>query len=142
MPLYENAIIGGGDKLIYFACLAHDRQAPELIDRWFASANPPCPRCGHVDSGERWQADYLDWAERWNEAMEGKLGYANNVVTDLFHGALKNRRYLSRNEVLLRANYDPRRDVRIGEHRCLEWSSDKPTLRDDLLHYFDLRQDL
>jgi len=141
VPLYENAVIGGGDKLIYFACLAHEPQAAETIDRWFASSNTPCSHCGHVETGEQWQADYLAWAERWNQAMEGKLGYANNVVSDLFHGALRNRHYTSRNEVLLRARFDPTRDLRIGPQGSLEWASNKPELRDDLISYFDLRND-
>jgi len=73
--------------------------------------------------------------------MEGKLGYANNVVSDLFHGALRNRHYTSRNEVLLRARFDPTRDLRIGPQGSLEWASNKPELRDDLISYFDLRND-
>ncbi len=141
VQLYDKAVIGGGDKLIYYASLAHEEQAIAAIDRWFTSSNPRCERCGHVDSAERWQADYLAWAERWNEAVDGKLGYADNLVRDLFHGAHGNRRYRIRHDVLLRSRFDPRTDVCVSADGCLEWVSDKPSLHEGLQDYFLQRQD-
>lgn len=141
VPLYDSSIIGGGDKLIFLASfLGHERARP-AIKRWFDSQKPKCPSCGHRDTAALWQAHYLDWAERWGDAVDGKVGYADNLLQDFHHGTRESRLYVLRREILYRQAFDPSEDLTTNSDGCLVWASHKPRLHDDVRAYFNLRRD-
>ena len=100
-----------------------------------------CPRCGHRNVAGRWHTHYLDWAKRWNDVVEGKVGYADTLIQDFYHGSRKSRLYRDRKEILLRQTFDPAEDLSVNSDGCLEWASDKTRLHEDLRLYFRQRTD-
>ena len=137
----DAAVIGGGDRLIFLASYAHDKWARQTAARWFKSVNPTCPRCGHQDVADRWHAGYSNWARRWSQAVQGKVGYANTLIRDFYHGTHASRLYGNRTQVLLRQNFDPEEDLRLNSDGGYEWRSHKPKLHEDLRTYIFLRTD-
>jgi hypothetical protein len=138
--LYEGCVIGGADKLMYFASFERHKRWKTAVDRWFRSVNPECPACGHTVESERWRTHYLEWAQRWSKAVDGRVGYADNVIGDFHHGNRTTRLYVTRKEVLLRQSYDPAEDLTVNDDGCLEWASDKPRMHRDVQIYFQQRR--
>lgn len=140
VPLYEGCVVGGADKLMYFASFPEHKRFRTAADRWFRSANPECPSCGHASVAERWRDHFLEWAERWGKAVDGRVGYADNVIGDFNHGNRATRRYVGRKELLLRQGFDPTEDLTTNDDGCLEWASEKPRMHDDVRLYFQQRR--
>lgn len=139
VPLYEGAVVGGGDKLIYMASLARNERFDVTAREWFSSTVPACGQCGYRSEAPRWEAHYREWAERWAAAVDGRIGYARTLITDAFHGDREGRRYGSRLEILLRQSFDPARDLSAASDGPLEWASDKSEMHEDVREYFRLR---
>lgn len=139
VPLYEGAVIGGGDKLIYLASLAQDPRFESTVKDWFSSTIPECPACGYRSRAPAWHEHYLEWAARWAAAVDGRIGYARTLIADSFHGDREGRRYGSRHEILLRQSFDPARDLSASPDGPLEWASEKEEMHEDVREYFRLR---
>jgi len=140
VPLYDACVIGGADKLMYFASFSTHRRWKTAVERWFRSANPECPSCGHQAAAGRWLSHYLEWAQRWSKAVDGRVGYVDNTIEDFYHGNRAFRRYTRRKEVLLRQAFDPVEDLTTNEDGCLEWASAKRRMHDDVRLYFRQRR--
>ena len=74
--------------------------------------------------------------------MDGRVGYAKNTISDSFHGSRARRRYGTRNDILLRRDFDPTADLVAPGDGCLEWTDGKPQLRDDVRRYLGRREGL
>jgi len=140
VPLYDACVIGGADKLMYFASFSQHRRWKTAVERWFRSANPECSSCGHQAAAARWLSHYLEWAQRWSKAVDGRVGYVDNTIGDFYHGNRASRRYNGRKEILLRQGFDPVEDLTTNEDGCLEWASGKRRMHDDVLRYFRQRR--
>jgi hypothetical protein len=139
VPLYEGAVLGGGDKLVYLATLRENPRWSSTVSDWFSSPTPECVKCGYRASSPAWRAHYEEWAARWSAAVDGSFGYAGTMITDSYHGDREGRAYGVRNDLLLRQSFDPASDVRVGEGGALEWASDKQELHEDVREYFRQR---
>lgn len=117
--LYDRNICGGGDATFLHAvtkCKTTyiDRQAPRLRD------------------------DCLAYAER----VSASVGYVPGAVRHLWHGDRANRQYLSRDEILVAADFDPVRHLRINADGILELTEAAPAgLADQIAEYFANRRD-
>jgi hypothetical protein len=141
VELYDRAVVGGGDKLIYAA-------SGELADGWqrrvtklMTTALGPCGACGHVNHAAGYLADYFSWAERWNRAVGGAAGWTDRTLRSLYHGDRKNRSYAQRRDILLRHEFDPAADLALDDSGCWRWASDKPGLHLDVQSYFFERRE-
>jgi len=122
--LYTNLVVGGGDTLIYAAAFN------ELRD-WFSKRSYSLQ---HI-------YDIIAWSNEWYSKVAGDIGYAENKIDTFFHGNLKNRNYLDRHEVLLKAQFDPATDLGSDESGVLTWDSDKGTMHSDIRDYFASRKE-
>lgn len=121
VPLYDAAILGGGDSLIFFASYATAGPA----DLWERVAHVRTLRALSTPVVEHW----LSWAARWGAVVRGQVHYVPQGITALYHGRLSNRRYLSRFEILRRHGFDPAHDVVGARGEPWRWATDKPPRR-------------
>jgi len=76
--LYEKALVGGADHILAHACVG---QIPH-----------PCIQKGFADNLN----EVIDWSKKFYKASKGWLGYVHGDLYHLWHGEIKNRRYLKR----------------------------------------------
>lgn len=141
VELFDRAVVGGGDKLIYAASLGlderHRKKLPHLLD----STLRPCRDCGHANEAPAYVDDYLAWAERWDAAVGGRVGWTDRTIRSLFHGDRRDRRYTRRRDILLRHGYDPADDLELAGDGTWRWASDKPDLHLEVGNYFFERRE-
>lgn len=81
---------------------------------------------------------------KWCEGLRKKkpvLDYIPVDISHLWHGSLKNRKYMDRHDIILNYDYNPREDVAL-QNNVFEWSSDKPGMHEDIRQYFyDRKED-
>ena len=116
-----------------------------------------------VGSGDTFLVDcYLDswdihgFAKKFNEHLKNDLmAYCEKIkaknpildyipveISHLWHGSLKNRKYMDRHDIILKYDYNPQEDVKLVNN-VLEWNSDKFGMHEDIKQYFyDRKEDL
>lgn len=120
---YDKHVLGANDNVIIDCCLDTFQ-----LHHYF--------RAG---SGTPLLADMMDWA--LNKFGTGhRADYLPLTLYHLFHGAKKNRGYLSREDILKQHNYDPATDIKV-ENNVYEWATDKPGLHEDVKNYFSSRRE-
>ena len=86
-------------------------------------------------------ADDMDeWRCRAFTGRQVRTGYLPTTVYHLWHGSFDDRRYCSKDEILLRHDFDPRSDL-VLEGDLYEWASDKPALHAEVAAYFASRRE-
>jgi hypothetical protein len=74
--------------------------------------------------------------------FEFKIGYTPGNIRHYFHGSKKNRKYIQRNEILLKYNYDPNKNVKYDESGLIVPTNDSPIdFLNEILNYFKERND-
>jgi hypothetical protein len=112
--IYDRDILGGGDDILMSACLGcHERVCRKL--------------------NEPFQASVRRWCESFGSHS---VGAVSGNVRHLYHGALRNRGYATKREILAAHKYDPETDVQVGSNGLLQWSSKKPALHAAVRDYF------
>lgn len=79
----------------------------------------------------------------WCKLLQAKRPVVDYVPVDiahLWHGSLKNRKYMDRHDIILDYDYNPKTDVVI-RNDVLEWNSDKVGMHEDIRRYFYERQE-
>jgi hypothetical protein len=80
------------------------------------------------------KTDMTIWKEKlW--AKNIKYNYLPVDILHLFHGSMKNRKYMDRHETILKNIYDPKADIKLVNN-VYEWASDKPEMHEDVRGYF------
>lgn len=141
VKLYDRAILGGGDKLIYYASIPVPQNWQARIAKQLVTNFAPCSACGNVNEAPEYHADYFAWAAEWSRVVKGQAGYAGLNIRSLYHGELQNRQYRLRRDILLRHKYDPRSDLHFNSAGCWEWASSKPRLHHHVHSYFFERKE-
>lgn len=124
--LYQHAIVGGADMILDAACQFSSGAPRDTLETLSAFRHTSLAFRDHV----------FRWAARLRPTG---VGYARNTIETMPHGARADRAYGERNRLI--ADFDPDRDVRIGAHGALEWSSDRPELHLGLRRYFESRRE-
>ena len=137
--LYDKAIVGGGDKLIFAASLAADRSDNRF--QTLTHSSVVCEKCGHQNQSAAYTRYYLDWAERWAAAVDNKVDYVDQQIRDMYHGRCEDRKYHERREILYRHQFDPAHDLSTDGMGCLAWGSDKRNLHREVKSYFLARRE-
>lgn len=120
--LYDKNIIGSGDTFIVDCCL--NSWEIHGYAKKFNNAMK-------VDMA-RWQAEF--------NKKPLTIDYLPVDIYHLWHGSLKNRRYMDRHEIIAKYDYDPRNDI-VLKNNVYEWNSEKPGLHEDIRQYFFDRQE-
>ena len=133
VPLYDAAILGGGDTLMYCAC--HSTAGPEALCEGIACM----PRLLAFPAS--FTTHWLAWSERWGDAVQGNVGYVRQPVHVLYHGQWQHRGYVSRFQILTQHNFDPRTDITCAPDACWRWATPKPQFHRDVAEYFRSRRE-
>jgi hypothetical protein len=72
---------------------------------------------------------------------ECRWGYVRGEARHIWHGDRANRQYLSRDEILIRHDFDPAAHLQIAENGLLELSNAPAGLADEIARYFADRRD-
>jgi hypothetical protein len=80
------------------------------------------------------KTDLMKWRDGLR-ATKPVLDYIPVDISHLWHGSLKNRKYMDRHDIILKYDYNPAEDVRI-ENNVMEWNSPKTGMHDDIKQYF------
>ncbi len=123
LPLLEVGVLGAGDH----------HQMGALIGR----AHLTYPGKIHAN----YKKQVLAWQARAAEVVKQSLGYARGTIVHNFHGAKRDRRYVSRWELLVDHEYDPETDCYRNSQGVLELEEHKPALRDAIRRYFVQRNE-
>ena len=121
--IYDKNIIGSGDTFLVDC----------YLDSWdiHGFANK------FTDS---MKVHMMDWCKTFRK-KEFVLDYIPVDIWHLWHGSLKNRKYMDRHDVILKYNYNPESDI-ILKGDTYEWNSDKKDLHEDIRQYFyDRKED-
>jgi len=120
--LFDASIIGGGDTALACAAFGHPEIAVELH---------------HMNAWQR--GVYLDWARLFYQDVKGNVSHVPGRVVHLWHGEMQDRKAGQRHSGLRPHDFNPVRDIAIGESGAWRWASDKPALHGYLKDYFASR---
>jgi hypothetical protein len=118
--LYDRAIAGTADHLMAHAATGQIEHA--CIERAFF--------------GDSIKAHFSRWGKRFFEVVRGNLGFVEGDIYHLWHGELKNRRYLERTRELSRLNFNPSTDLIVNRHNLYEFVPERDDLRFWMREYF------
>jgi hypothetical protein len=116
--LFDQAILGSGD-FIMSSC---------FINRGSV--------CVHTDYSPEYKALILNWQSRVRRL---RLGYVPGVIRHFFHGSKINRRYVERNQILLRHGFVPSMISYNADGILVPSSEFSSFLESDILNYFQQR---
>ena len=83
--------------------------------------------------------DMLNWCEQLR-AKKPVLDYLPIDIYHLWHGSLKNRKYMDRHDIILKYDYDPAADV-VLKNDVYEWATPKTEMHEDIEQYFHERKE-
>lgn len=74
--------------------------------------------------------------------VKPKVDYIPVDIMHLYHGAVANRRYMERHEIIKKYDFDPSVDIQLVNN-VYEWSSNKTGMHEEIRQYFyDRKEDL
>lgn len=79
----------------------------------------------------------------WNNELRKKeltFDYLPVDIYHLWHGNLRNRKYMERHDIVLKHQYDPEKDIKL-ENNVYEWVTDKKEMHEEIKSYFYSRND-
>lgn len=101
--LYEALVVGNGD--VGFAATA------------LAMENP-----GHIAMNPQLRGHYEAWSKPVRKWINGRpMGFVHGTASHLWHGDIKDRRYIERNQVLMKT-LDPAEHLMRGENGLQTWT--------------------
>jgi sulfotransferase family protein len=139
VPLFENAIVGGGDKLMLAASLSDNLSGTQFES--LTQSKIACKACGHKNRSVAYSANFQAWAQQWSNAVGGAVDYARLHISDMYHGQRSDRGYMTRHDILYRHAFDPQTDLKVDGPCCLEWASGKKQMHREVEAYFLSRRE-
>jgi hypothetical protein len=121
---YDACIAGSGDHMMAHA-FAGDWTSG-CVDRIIGPAT-------------RHRGHFAAWSREIYQRVRANVGFVPGSVLHLWHGDVRDRRYVDRNRELAAFNFDPARDITVGASGCWEWNSAKPELHRWAREYFGRR---
>lgn len=117
--LYDAMVIGGGVRAL-------------------AAAIYGCPEklCSTYRLNDERRAHYLNWAERFHRAVDGRIGFTDGRVHHIWHGDPKNRKYQERHRWFTEFAFDPATDITVGANGAWHWARPRPDLERFFAEYF------
>ena len=123
---YDACIAGSGDHMMAHAFAGDWTSA--CVDRIIGTANRHC-------------SYFVAWSKGIYQRVRANVGFVPGSVLHLWHGEVRDRRYVDRNRELAAFGFDPARDIRVGASGCWEWASTKPELHRWARDYFGQRRE-
>jgi len=128
---FDQGIIGSGDTYMSLGFNLLDYQISNsfLLNYLIRSMTPSMAE------------DFQQWLRKADECIQGSMYYGSGTVLHLWHGALTDRRYSLRRDILLKADFDTHQDMIKNGDGIWEWSTAKTGLKDSVADYFRSRQE-
>ena len=123
LGLYDRAIAGTADHLMAHAAVGAIKH--DCIKRAFLS--------------EAIKTNFARWGTEFARLVNGQVGFVPGELRHLWHGELKNRRYLDRTRELSKLNFDPLIDLVTNENGLFEFAATRDDLRIWMRDYFSRR---
>ena len=121
--LYDRNIVGSGDTFLV-DCYLNSWKIHGFAEKF----------------NNHMKVDLMKWCESFR-AKKLNFDYIPVEISHLFHGSLKNRKYMDRHDIILKYDYNPSKDVKL-ENNVLEWNSSKTAMHQDIMQYFyDRKED-
>jgi hypothetical protein len=119
--LFQWGILGASDYIMSF-CLAYK---------------------GLESIGTRYSEEFKNKVRAYEQLVKRlRLGYTPGVIRHHFHGLKVNRRYIERNEILLKYNYNPDKHVTVNHDGVLIPTAQCPRpFLEEILEYFRQRNE-
>lgn len=98
----------------------------------------------HANSSPGFVERLMQWQTLAERHIKRDVGYVPGTVWHDWHGHKRNRQYQTRNNILLRANYNPDTDIKYDTYGLLQLETFEPRqirLRDDIRAYFKQRNE-
>ncbi|MDB5320661.1 MAG: hypothetical protein JWN40_2292, partial [Phycisphaerales bacterium] len=87
------------------------------------------------------RAHFTAWCKSLYKDVRAKVATSSGTLLHLWHGDMDNRRYVLRNQQLADFNFNPEKDLRIGDTGAWEWNSQKPALHQWAINYYPARKE-
>ena len=126
--IYDRFVLGGGDAALGWAMYGDTEKW--LSEGWFS-----------VLLAKEVAGDLREWSAAFYEDVKGSVSYTPGRIFHLWHGDMKQRRYVLRFMILRDAGFDPAKDIALDSQGCWRWSSDKPELHRKVEDYFRARKE-
>lgn len=88
---------------------------------------------------------YLDYIRAWQvraaAEIKGNIGYVDSFAIHHFHGPMIKRGYATRDDILIKNNFNPVTDLSPDWQGVLQLTTSKPGLRDGIRRYFLSRKE-
>lgn len=123
--LIDFSILGAGDRHMALGLIG-------CIDQSFGTR------------GKAYVQKLLQWQERAERWIKRDVGYVPGSIYHFWHGAKKNRRYVSRWKILTDNQYNPDTDIKYDNQGLLQLETHSPRqimLRDQIRAYFRQRNE-
>lgn len=105
--LYEDLVVGNGDV-------------------GFAAAALNLEQAAHIGMNPQLKAHYDAWSMPVRKWLKRRpMGFVPGTASHLWHGDIKDRRYVERNEVLIKT-LDPAKHLTRGDNGLMTWTADAP----------------
>lgn len=120
--LYDRNIVGSGDTF-FVDC---------LLDSWDIH--------GYAQKFTPKMKSHMEiWRNQLNK-QNLMVNYLPIDIHHLYHGTMKDRKYMERHNAILENDYDPAMDV-IIKNNVFEWNTDKPKMHNMIKEYFFTRRE-
>lgn len=120
--IYDKNIVGSGDTFLVDC----------LLDSWDIH--------GFANKfNEKMKIDLMAYCSKFRQ-KNPIIDYIPVEITHLWHGNLKNRKYMDRHDVIKKYDYDPVTDIELIND-VYEWSSEKSEMHADIRQYFFERKE-
>ena len=121
--IYDRNIIGSGDTFLVDC----------LLDSWEIHGYSQKFTPGM-------KRDMSEWCAKF-KSQDIDYDYLPIEIYHLWHGTLKNRRYMDRHDIILENNFDPNVDIILNDN-VFEWNSHKDSMHEAIKQYFfDRKED-
>lgn len=121
---YDACILGSGDRAMVGAALGEYDAIREAL----------------FMNGDQ-ERHYLEWAIPFHDEVGGRIGCTEGTVFHLWHGDPSRRQLATRYGILEPFDFDPYRDVAVGDEGCWEWSTPKEGMHRAVRDYFLSRRE-
>jgi hypothetical protein len=121
--LYDKCIVGNNDLYQLIAWMGH----------WY---HPILETMNKSTCKDFLLTRYKDY-----ELVKGDIGYINGTLEHLYHGTFSNRKYVQRNEISKKYNFDATADITLDNNNIYKWQTYKPKLHTEIYNYFYGRRD-
>ena len=120
--LYDKSILGGGDAIIICSILKNYKKL-NCILKYFSK-------------------EFINSILEYNKNIDTKFGYIPGLIKHHYHGDRKNRKYLDRNLLYKKYNYNPNIHIKYNKDGIIILTDKIPEeFKKDILNYFQERNE-